>query len=140
MVFSFRLVGTGDPPFYRDFEIREDQTFYDFHSAIQEELGYDKSHIASFFLASETWERGLEINLLDMMDGSFTPVIGMDIQINELIGKKNRRLLYVFDFFSDRAFHLELMSVVAPGNDKTYPCCVSGDGTPPEQTLIPGYL
>jgi hypothetical protein len=140
MVFSFRLVGTGDQPFYRDFEIREDQTFHDFHSVIQEELGYDKSQISSFFLASETWERGLEINPLDMMDGSFTPVIGMDIQLHELIGGKNRRLLYVFDFFSDRAFHLELVSVTAPDDAKTYPCCISGDGSPPEQTIIPDYL
>jgi hypothetical protein len=140
MVYSFRLVGTGDPPFYRDFEIREDQTFHEFHSVIQEELGYDKSQIASFFLAGENWERGLEINPLDMMDGSFTPVIGMDIQVRELMVGKNRRLLYVFDFFSDRAFYLELVSLAAHDNNKTYPCCISGEGSPPEQTIIPGYL
>ena len=139
MVFRFRLIGPDDNPFYRDFELLENQTFLDFHNAIRDELGYDKNHLASFFLADDNWERGLEINLFDMAEDSFTPVTGMDIKLNELIGGKNHRLLYVFDFFSDRAFYLELNMVIPPGNDKDYPCCVSGSGTPPQQTIIPGY-
>lgn len=138
MVFRFRMLGTHGLPFYRDFEIREDQSFYDFHSAIQDELGYDKTQLASFFLANENWEKGLEINLFDMQEDSFTPVIDMDIKLRELIGGRNQRLLYVFDFFSYRAFYLELLDVIPPGNDKAYPCCISGTGAPPEQIIIPG--
>ncbi len=138
MVFRFRLIGTDEHPFYRDFEIMENQTFFDFHTAILDELGYAKNQLASFFLADDNWEKGLEINLFDMAEDSFTPVTDMDIKLHELIGGRNRRLLYVFDFFSDRAFYLELNMVIPPGNDKDYPCCISGSGAPPRQTIIPG--
>jgi len=137
MVYKFRLVGTGKDPFYRDFEIKEDQTFYDFHDTIQTELGYDKKQLASFFLANNKWEKGLEINLLDMTEDTFTPVIIMDkTQLCELISEEKQRLLYLFDFFSDRAFYIEVLSINPPEDDKIYPCCVSGEGTPPRQIIF----
>ncbi len=137
MIFRFRIIGKGNEPFYRDFEIRDDQTFYDFHVAIQNELGYDKNQLASFFLASNKWEKGLEINLTDMTEDTFTPVIVMErTQLCELISQKSRRLLYVFDFFSDRAFFIELTSITQPGENLTYPRCIAGKGNPPEQITI----
>ena len=100
MVLTFRLVGSGKDPFYRDFEIKEDQTFYDFHNAIQSELGYDNNQMASFFLANNRWEKGLEINLFDMTEDTFNPVLIMDnTRLSELLTKEKQRLIYQFDFF-----------------------------------------
>ncbi len=137
MVFGFRLVGAGEKPFYRYFEVKEDQTFFDFHTSIQQELGYDKNQLASFFLANNNWEKGLEINLFDMTEDTFTPVIIMDrTQLRELITEEKQRLLYVFDFFSERAFFIELVSITHSEENITYPRCISGKGTPPEQIII----
>jgi hypothetical protein len=139
MLFTFRLIGTDNQPFFRDFEIREDQTFYDLHTAIQGELGYDRKHLASFYLADSKWEKGLEINLVDMTQDTFTPVIIMDqTRLHELITEKGQRLLYVFDFFSDRAFFIELVSIRQPEEGRPYPRCSSGGGAPPEQIIIEG--
>ena len=137
MVLKFRLVGTGTEPFFRDFEIKDNQTFWDFHNAIQEELGYDNKQMASFFLANNKWEKGLEINLFDMTDDTFTPVIIMDsTQLCELLSEEKQRLLYVFDFFSDRAFYIELLSKNPEEKNKKYPECTAGRGNPPDQLVI----
>jgi hypothetical protein len=137
MAFRFRLIGTGSHPFHRDIEVRECQTFYDFHNAIQEELGYDKNQLASFFLANGNWEKGLEINLFDMAEDTFTPVIIMEsTQLCELITEEKQRLLYVFDFFSNRAFFIELLELVPDCPHVTYPRCISGWGEPPLQIKI----
>ena len=137
MVYKFRLIGSNKEPFYRDFEIKDDQTFFDFHIAIQEELGYDNNQMASFFLADNKWEKGLEINLFDMTEDSFTPVIIMEkTQLCELFTEENQRLLYVFDFFSHRSFFIELLSIVPEKSGKKYPDCTSGQGNPPEQIII----
>jgi hypothetical protein len=139
MLFTFRLIGTDKQPFFRDFEIREDHTFYDLHTAIQNELGYDRKQLASFYLANNSWEKGLEINLVDMTQDTFTPVITMDqTKLHELITEKDQRLLYVFDFFSNRAFFIELLSITQPVEGMPYPRCISGRGMPPEQIMIEG--
>jgi hypothetical protein len=137
MVFELRLVGSGTGPFFRTFKIKADQTFFDLHIAIQDELGFDKNQLASFFLADNKWEKGLEINLFDMTEDTFTPVVVMErTQLCELLSEEKQRLIYVFDFFSDRFFFIELVSVSLEEKDKTYPLCTSGQGLPPQQIII----
>ncbi|TVR70990.1 MAG: hypothetical protein EA408_10010 [Marinilabiliales bacterium] len=137
MVFTFRLVGTGKDPFFRDFEISGNQTFFDFHLAIQDELRYDKKQMASFYLADNKWEKGLEINLFDMSDESHTPVIIMEeTRLCELISETRQRLLYLFDFFSNRAFYIELVEINHKDPGKTYPDCTARGGVPPAQIII----
>ncbi len=142
MVLCLRLVGTGEELFYRDFEINNKQTFFDLHNAIQEELEYDKKQMASFFIANDKWEKGLEINLFDMSEETHAPVIVMDkTQLCELLFKEKQRLLYVFDFFSDRSFFIELSSIIPVNKNKKYPLCTSGRGNPPKQIIMddPGH-
>ncbi len=137
MIYKFRVVGTGKEPFYRNFETKDTHTFLDFHNAIQTELQYDRNQLASFFLANSKWEKGLEINLLDMTTDSYTPVIIMEkTQLCELLTEENQRLLYVFDFFSDRAFFIELLSIGPEVAGIAYPRCTEGRGDPPEQIII----
>ncbi len=137
MLFRFRLIGKGNQPFFRDFEIRKDQTFYDLHNLIQDELEYDKNQLASFYLADNNWEKGLEINLFDMTEDTFKPVITMErTLLSELVFNVTQRLLYVFDFFSDRAFFIELISITPCRESRGYPRCVAGAGVPPEQLII----
>lgn len=137
MIYRLRLIGTGKDTFYRDFEIKSTQTFYDFHLTIQDELKFDKNQMASFFLSNDKWEKGLEVNIFDMAEDAHTPVIIMDnTQLCELLSKKNKRLLYVFDFFSNREFYIELIDTYPSENNKAYPCCISGKGSPPKQISL----
>jgi hypothetical protein len=56
MVYRFVVLSDEDEAFIREFEFLESQTLLDFHNALQEELEFDRSQIASFYLSTENWE------------------------------------------------------------------------------------
>ena len=123
--------------FVRDIEISSGQSFFDLHKAIQEDLHYDSSQIASFFLTNYEWEKELEFTLFDMTDSGKIPTIPMDKAILRDYMKDDRqRLLYVFDFFNERAFFLELLDFVKRLEFVTYPRITLSQGYPPKQILF----
>ena len=139
MIFKFRLLSAEVNDFVRDIEIRSDQTFYDFHKTIQEILGWDKSQMASFFLSNDDWEKGTEITLMEMFDDEFSESIVMDVALmSEFIKEKHQKLLYVFDFFTERYFFVEMVQTYKDTDDK-YPRCIKSEGDPPQQLLIEDF-
>ena len=63
MIYLFRIISDEDQEFYRDLVIDGTDTFLDFHHALQEDLGFDPSQLASFFITNEMWEKQQEITL-----------------------------------------------------------------------------
>jgi hypothetical protein len=94
MVYKFVVLSDEDESFVREFEFLDSQTLMDFHNIIQEELEYDKSQMASFYLATDNWEKEEEFTLFDMGTGSSTMESAI---LEEIIFRKNQKLLYVFD-------------------------------------------
>ena len=70
MVYKFVVLSDEDESFMREFEFLDSQTLLDFHNIIQEELEFDKSQMASFFMATDNWEKEEEFTLFDMGTGS----------------------------------------------------------------------
>lgn len=133
MVFKFVILSDEDESFVREFEFLDTHTLLDFHTLLQEELEFDKSQMASFFLASDNWEKEEEFTLFDMGTGSST----MDSAIlDDIIFRKNQKLLYVFDFFNDRALFIEYTGEAKESQGKEYPSCTSSKGLPPKQILF----
>ena len=133
MVYKFVVLSDEDESFVREFEFLDSQTLLDFHNVIQEELEYDKSQMASFYLATDNWEKEEEFTLFDMGTGSST----MDSAILEdIIFRKNQKLLYVFDFFNDRALFVECTGEAEEIDDRDYPICTNSKGIPPKQVVF----
>jgi len=133
MVYKFVVLSDEDESFVREFEFLDSQTLLDFHNVIQEELEYDKSQMASFYLATDNWEKEEEFTLFDMGTGSST----MDTAIlEEIIFRKNQKLLYVFDFFNDRALFVECTGEAGEIEDRDYPICTNSKGVPPKQVVF----
>ena len=63
MIYKLRMISHEEEQFVRDFEVLSGQTFYDLHVAIQKELRFDTSQIASFYLCNDKWEKEIEITL-----------------------------------------------------------------------------
>lgn len=133
MVYKFVLLSDEDESFVREFEFLDSHTLMDFHNMIQEELEYDKSQMASFFLATDSWEKEEEFTLFDMGTGSSTMESAI---LDEIIFKKNQKLLYVFDFFNDRALFVEYTGEAKENEDKDYPLCTNSKGIPPKQVVF----
>ena len=137
MVLKFRLISNEQDDFIRDFEILDEQTFFHFHIAIQDNLHFDKSQIASFFICTGEWEKELEVNLFELNDEENSGVLVMDHAIlSDHVTQVHDKLLYVFDVFNERLFFIELVGTSEPLPGKKYPNCSFEQGGVPQQILM----
>jgi hypothetical protein len=135
MVYKFVVLSDEDESFVREFEFLETHTLLDFHNLIQDELEFDKSQMASFFMATDNWEKEEEFTLFDMGTGSST----LDVAVLEdIIFRKNQKLLYVFDFFNERALFAEFTGEAKEIVGREYPTCTNSKGVPPKQVVFGG--
>lgn len=135
MVYRFVVLSDEDEAFVREFEFLDNQTLMDFHNSIQEELEFDKSQIASFYMSTDNWEKEEEFTLFDMGTGSSTMDNGI---LEDVIFRKNQKLLYVFDFFNERALFIEYVGESIEIDGKEYPNCSNSKGLPPKQVVFGG--
>ena len=133
MVYKFVVLSDEDESFVREFEFLDTHTLMDFHNIIQDELEFDKSQMASFYLATDNWEKEEEFTLFDMGTGSSTMEVAV---LEEIIFRKNQKLLYVFDFFNDRGLFIEYTGEAREIDGREYPSCTNSKGVPPKQVVF----
>lgn len=137
MILLFRIISDEDQDFFRDLVVDGSDTFLDFHRVLQENLGYDPAQLASFFVTSEMWEKQQEITLIDMMQDNEAVIPTMEeATIEEYISEVNQRMIYVFDFFSERAFFMELIETADQTSPKETPFIANQKGAPPVQLAL----
>jgi hypothetical protein len=133
MIFKFRIISNENGEFARELLISSKQTFLDFHQCLQDNLGYDPSQLASFFITNAAWEKELQITLIDMMDDESNCTTMEKAVLETHLSEKGDRMLYVFDFFSERSFFIELTDILNLSEHKQLPQVVFEDGDPPQQ-------
>ncbi len=137
MVYKFRLLSHEIKDFVRDIEIKGNQTFFDFHKAIQDDLNYDSSQIASFFLTNQLWEKEQEFILFDMSDVPNAALIAMDrARLRDYVKDPKQRLIYIFDIFNERGVFIELVDTQEEVRYSDYPAVVFSKGAAPQQILF----
>ncbi len=137
MVLKFRLISNEQDNFIRDFEILANQTFFQFHMAIQENLHFDKSQIASFFICSSSWEKEQEITLFELSDEESAKVLTMEnVLIGDYMKHIHDKMIYVFDVFNERLLFIEFVEKTTPDTHKHYPFCSHETGNAPQQLLM----
>ena len=139
MIYRFKITSTEVEDFEREIEIGHEQTWLDMHNAIQESIGYDSSQMASFYQIGADGQRGLEIALFEMNteEDDNMNVVAMDVaMIREFSSKENSHLIYVFDFFSDRYFNVELIEKGIAKSTSNYPKCTVTKGEAPQQIMM----
>ena len=135
MVYKFVVLSDEDESFVREFEFLDSHTLLDFHNLIQDELEFDKSQMASFFMATDSWEKEEEFTLFDMGTGSSTMEVAV---LEDIIFRKNQKLLYVFDFFNERSLFVEYTGESKEKDGREYPSCTNSKGIPPKQVVFGG--
>lgn len=134
MIYKFRIISNEVKDFARELLIGGDYTFLDFHHCLQENLNYDPKQLASFFITNEAWEKNMQITLIDMMDEESHDCITMENGLlEEHLKVVGQRLLYVFDFFSERSFFIELTEILDLPDAKGDPKIIFSHGDPPIQ-------
>ena len=135
MICIFEISSLEAPDFKRLVHVGSGNTFEDLHRTIQNTSNFDQSQLASFFITDDHWKRLIEISLLDSGTNS-TKVLSMrKTKLDEYISEIGQRLVYVFDFFNERFFYLELKEKLMK-TDLKEPFVAYEKGSAPSQFLI----
>ncbi len=133
MIYKFRIVSDEVENFKREIEIDADSTFLDLRNAILESVGYDKGQMSSFFVCEDGWEKGREITLEDMGSDSSEDVYLMDESVlSDFVEDEGQRLIFVFDYLTDRSFFMELKRTT-PGKHLDAAVCTASVGDAPDE-------
>jgi hypothetical protein len=138
MICVFEILSSESPDFKRLIHISPENTFEDLHRIIQNAVGFDDSQLASFFLTDEHWRKQIEISLLGSGVGTPGLLSMQKIKLNEYMTEPGQKLVYVFDFFNDRFFYVELKEKLMK-TDLKEPFVAYEKGSAPAQFLINDY-
>ncbi len=135
MIFTFRIVSDEVDNFRREIKIDADATFLDLKNAICDSVDYDKNQMCSFFICDDNWEKEKEITLEDMGSDSAQEVYLMDDSIlGDFIDDEGQRLMFTFDYMTDRSFFIE-MKKLETGRNLIDPVCSMAVGKAPTQMM-----
>ncbi len=135
MIFNFRIVSDEVDNFRREIQIDADATFLDLKNAICESVAYDKNQMSSFFICDDRWEKEKEITMEDMGTDSAQEIYLMeDSVLSDFIDDEGQRLMFTFDYMTDRSFFIE-MKELQTGCSLKDPVCSLAIGKAPAQTV-----
>ncbi|MDR0750309.1 MAG: plasmid pRiA4b ORF-3 family protein [Tannerellaceae bacterium] len=135
MIFRFLILSDEVDNFVREIKIDSDATFLDLHNAIIESTGYTKDQMTSFFICDDDWNKKTEITLIDMgTSPEEDSYIMEDTRLEELLEDEDQKLLYVFDYLTERAFFMELKEMILR-KTLNKPVCSRSEGLPPPQMI-----
>ena len=135
MICVFEISSMDVPDFRRLIQIGSGNTFEDLHQIIQNTSNFDQSQLASFFITDDKGSRQIEICLLDT-DRNSTKVLNMrSTKLEKYISEIGQKFVYVFDFFTERFFYVELKEKLMK-TDLKEPFVAYEKGNAPGQFLI----
>lgn len=135
MVYRFTIISDEVDDFVREIQIDSEATFFELHEAIIKSVGYTDDQMTSFFICDEDWEKEKEITLEDMDKSSEEDSwIMKETLLSDLIEDEKQKLIYVFDYMTERSFFLELSEIIT-GKDLAQAVCSKKAGEAPKQLL-----
>lgn len=135
VIYKFRITFEEYDDISRDIEIKSQQTFEDFHEAIQESIGFDNKGTASFYMSDDHWQQGQEITNADIPKNNPEEIVKMNkSRVCDFIITPHQKIYYVFDTETIWAFFIELVKISKDDNENTgYPRCVKKNNEAPKQ-------
>jgi len=107
--YQIKILSNESESFIMNIVAHDTLTFLDLHQGIQKALDYDPLQMASFFLSNDNWEKNTEITVINMEEEK--ALLMEDSLLGDYIKEENQKLLYVYDFFSERAFFLFITKI-----------------------------
>lgn len=135
MIFRFLILSDEVDNFKREIKIDADNTFLDFFKAIVKSTGFSDKEMASFFICDDNWRKQQEITLVEMDTYSDEDSLVMEeCVLSDYLEDEKQKLMFVFDYLTERALYIELSEIITGKNQKS-PTCSLSEGEAPQQTL-----
>lgn len=117
MIYRFLILSDEVENFKREIKIDADATFYDLYKAIIDCTGYSDKEMASFVLCDDNWRKEMEITLVKMDTSSDEDSYSMEeCVLSDYLEEEKQKLMFVFDYFTERALYMELSEII-PGKN-----------------------
>lgn len=129
-IYKFRVIVDTEEDVFRDIEIETNSSFEEFHKAILDSFDFEEGEMASFYMSNESWEKGLEISLMDV--GGAAPSMA-NTKLEDMLSKPSDKVLYVYDFLRMWIFYVELVEVKKDKPSTIYPRVALVYGDAPAQ-------
>lgn len=104
---------------FRDILISDTDNFESFYKAIMNSFRFEGDQMASFYVSNDNWDKGHEINLMDMtyedddIDGQAT--VMKDAIIKDFLEEPDQKFILVYDFMRMWIFLAELIGYEKDG-------------------------
>ena len=135
LIYGFTIISDEVDDFVREIQIDPEATFFDLHEAILKAANYTNDQMTSFFICDDDWEKEKEITLEEMDNNpEMDSWIMKETRLNELIEDEKQKLLYVFDYMTERFFFIELSEIIT-GKEIKGAKCTKKSGEAPKQTV-----
>ncbi|MEQ3655770.1 MAG: hypothetical protein ABNH00_07895 [Dokdonia sp.] len=133
MIYRFRIILDTEEDVFRDLEIEQTASLEDLHNAINQSFGFDGSEMASFYLSDDQWNQGEEFAQFDMSETPGEVRTMSDTTLEQILGKNQTKMLYVYDFLHMWRFMVELAEIAEVEEGVTYPNLMFVHGQIPDQ-------
>lgn len=138
--FQFRITLLGTkPPVWRRIVVPESYTFYDFHVAIQDAMGWQDKHLHLFEI-EDKGQKGKSIRIdcpfgepefLESESGDY--FLTTEVPLKKFFNAENQKALYYYDFGDGWIHEVTLEKICPKEPRRSYPLCLDGDlACPPE--------
>lgn len=135
MVFKFIIISDEVDNFVREISIDSEATFLDLQNAILDSVNYTKDQMTSFFLCDDDWEKKTEVTLVEMDSSPECDSWIMEsTKLSELLEDEKQKLLFIFDYITERTFFMDLYAIQT-GTSLDAPICTKQEGDAPIQIL-----
>ncbi|NLD24946.1 MAG: hypothetical protein GX670_12070, partial [Bacteroidales bacterium] len=126
MIFKFLILSDEVNDFKREIKIDADATFMDLYNTLIESIGYSEKEMASFFLSDEKWRKKQEITLIEMdTDSDVDSLVMEDCILSDFLEDEKQKLMFVFDYITNRALYIELSEIILGKSLKKPFCSIS---------------
>ena len=128
----FLLLCDESESFILEIQLHGENTFLDFHRAIQCAMKFDDNYLASFWRTDDYWNKLSEATLIDMdREGR---LLMEDLTIRDWCRRKGQKFLYIFDYFTERSLFVKIMNIVTTNIESSvFPKIVKIEGQRPLQ-------
>ena len=136
-VYQFRIeLRDIEPKIWRVIQVPETYTFWDFHVAIQDAMGWLDCHLHEFTVTDPITRKKVIIGTpTEEEEGFFIveTIPGWKVMIADGFSKRNKKAYYCYDFGDDWQHIIKLEKILPKDKEQTYPRCIAGERTCPSE-------
>lgn len=133
-VYQFKITLKDIKPLiWRRIQVPKTYTFWDFHVAIQDSMGWFDGHLHEFEINNPLTELKILIGIPEEEFADYKVLPGWKIKIADYFLRENKSANYIYDFGDNWEHKITLEKILLKENNVTYPLCVKGErACPPE--------